>query len=80
LPAIAALGAVLVPAGIYAQLNRGTEGGLGWGIPMATDIAFADLGEGGLLTVAKLGILVASLLAGAGGWLMLRRGSSILRR
>src|SRR5688572_16572315 len=41
LPAIAALGGVLVPAGIFMLLNRGTEGGQGWGVPMATDIAFA---------------------------------------
>jgi NhaA family Na+:H+ antiporter len=41
LPAVAALGGVLVPAGIYLLLNRGAVGAQGWGIPMATDIAFA---------------------------------------
>ena len=41
LPAVAALGGVLVPAGIYALLNRGSAGIEGWGVPMATDIAFA---------------------------------------
>lgn len=41
LPIAAALGGVLIPAGIYAAVNFGTEGVYGWGIPMATDIAFA---------------------------------------
>lgn len=41
LPAIAALGGMIVPAGLYALLNAGGDGGAGWGIPMATDIAFA---------------------------------------
>ncbi|MFB2121404.1 Na+/H+ antiporter NhaA [Parapedobacter sp. 2B3] len=41
LPIFAALGGMLVPAGIYALLNAGTETAHGWGIPMATDIAFA---------------------------------------
>jgi Na+/H+ antiporter NhaA len=43
-------------------------------------LAFADAAEAALLTAAKLGILLASLIAGVGGWLMLSRGSSILRR
>jgi NhaA family Na+:H+ antiporter len=41
LPVLAALGGVVVPAGIFLLLNAGGEGGRGWGIPMATDIAFA---------------------------------------
>jgi Na+:H+ antiporter, NhaA family len=41
LPILAALGGMLVPAGIYALFNAGGPGGGGWGIPMATDIAFA---------------------------------------
>ncbi len=41
LPAMGALGGMLVPAGLYALVNAGGDGAAGWGIPMATDIAFA---------------------------------------
>ena len=41
LPVFAAVGGMLVPAGIYIFLNRGTITQSGFGIPMATDIAFA---------------------------------------
>ena len=42
LPAIAALGGMLVPAGLYAWINWGDPVGIrGWAIPSATDIAFA---------------------------------------
>lgn len=41
LPIAAALGGMLIPAGIYTALNIGKIGAQGWGIPMATDIAFA---------------------------------------
>ncbi len=40
LPIAAALGGMIVPAAIYFLLNSGKEGSAGWGIPMATDIAF----------------------------------------
>ncbi|MFN0026750.1 MAG: Na+/H+ antiporter NhaA [Acidimicrobiales bacterium] len=41
LPAIGALGGMIVPAAVFLALNAGGAGADGWGIPMATDIAFA---------------------------------------
>lgn len=41
LPVLAALGGMILPATIYLTLNAGGVGSRGWGIPMATDIAFA---------------------------------------
>ena len=41
MPVIAAFGGVLMPALIYAFVNHGTAASSGWGIPTATDIAFA---------------------------------------
>lgn len=41
LPIFAAVGGMLLPAGIFAALNYGTDTIHGFGIPMATDIAFA---------------------------------------
>ncbi|PWS30307.1 Na+/H+ antiporter NhaA [Pedobacter paludis] len=49
LPVIAALGGMLVPATIYFLFNKGAGTASGWGIPMATDIAFA------LAIIAMLG-------------------------
>lgn len=41
LPVAAAVGGMLVPAGLYLALAGGGAGSDGWGVPMATDIAFA---------------------------------------
>lgn len=56
LPAVAALGGMVVPAALYLAVNAGGAGADGWGIPMATDIAFA------LGLVAVLGRRVPSSL------------------
>lgn len=41
LPVLAALGGMVVPALVFTLFNRSGDGARGWGIPMATDIAFA---------------------------------------
>lgn len=41
LPVFAAVGGMVVPALVYVLFTFGNEGGSGWGIPMATDIAFS---------------------------------------
>jgi Na+:H+ antiporter, NhaA family len=48
LPVVAAVGGMVVPAVLYLAVNAGGEGARGWGIPMATDTAFAL----GILTLA----------------------------
>lgn len=50
LPIIAAIGGMAVPAMIYLLLNQDGDAMLGWGIPMATDIAFA---VGALVLLAR---------------------------
>jgi NhaA family Na+:H+ antiporter len=56
LPAVAAIGGMVVPANLFLAVNAGGSGVDGWGIPMATDIAFA------LGVVAVLGSRVPSPL------------------
>lgn len=41
IPAAGALGGMVVPALLFAVINAGGDGAAGWGIPMATDVAFA---------------------------------------
>lgn len=49
LPVVGALGGIIIPALIYFLFNQGSDTITGWGIPMATDIAFA------LAVIAMLG-------------------------
>ncbi len=55
-PALAAVGGMVVPALVYLAFNLGSGASHGWGIPMATDIAFA------LGVVALLGSRVPATL------------------
>lgn len=62
LPVFAAAGGIIVPALVYAAVNWGGDGVAGWGIPMATDTAFA-LGVLALLGRRAPPALTAVLLA-----------------
>ncbi len=66
LPIVAAIGGMLVPAGLYLLITGGGQAGHGWGIPMATDIAFA-VGALGLLgrripSAARLFLLTLAIV------------------
>ena len=75
LPIVAAVGGMVVPAGIYAAIVAGGEGSAGWGIPMATDIAFA-IGVLGLLgrripSAARLFLLTLAIVDDIGAILVI---------
>lgn len=76
LPIVAAVGGMVVPAGIYLALNPpGTDGSAGWGIPMATDIAFA-VGVLGVLgrripSAARLFLLTLAIVDDIGAILVI---------
>ncbi|MEZ4571026.1 MAG: Na+/H+ antiporter NhaA [Thermomicrobiales bacterium] len=58
LPLAAAIGGAAIPAGLFLAFNVGGDGASGWGVPMATDIAFS-LGVLALLgSRAPLGLKV----------------------
>lgn len=63
LPIVAALGGMIVPAGIYTLLQSGQAGQSGWGVPVATDIAFVAgfLALLGSRVPASLTIMLMSL-------------------
>ncbi|MBC2932435.1 Na+/H+ antiporter NhaA [Nocardioides sp. zg-1228] len=76
LPILAAVGGMVVPAGIYFALNPpGAAGNAGWGIPMATDIAFA-VGVLGVLgrripSAARLFLLTLAIVDDIGAILVI---------
>ena len=75
LPIVAAIGGMVVPAAIYAAVVGGGAGSSGWGIPMATDIAFA-VGVLGLLgrripSPARLFLLTLAIVDDIGAILVI---------
>ncbi|KRB76232.1 hypothetical protein ASE01_14575 [Nocardioides sp. Root190] len=75
LPIVGALGGMVVPALVYVAIAGGPETGAGWGIPMATDIAFA-VGVLGVLgrripSAARLFLLTLAIVDDIGAILVI---------
>lgn len=76
LPIVAAIGGMAVPALVYVAMNPpGSDGNAGWGIPMATDIAFA-VGVLGVLgrripSAARLFLLTLAIVDDIGAILVI---------
>jgi NhaA family Na+:H+ antiporter len=74
-PVIAAIGGMIVPALIYLAINPSGEAAHGWGIPMATDIAFAvgliALVEPSLPQAAKIFLLSLAIVDDIGAILVI---------
>jgi NhaA family Na+:H+ antiporter len=76
LPIVAAIGGMVVPAGLFLAFNPpGSDGSSGWGIPMATDIAFA-VGVLGVLgrripSAARLFLLTLAIVDDIGAILVI---------
>lgn len=75
LPVAAAIGGMVAPALVYVALNAAGPGGRGWGIPMATDIAFAvgvvALVGSALPTPAKVFLLAVAIVDDLGAVLVI---------
>lgn len=75
LPIVAAVGGMAVPAALYLLIAGGGDAGAGWGIPMATDIAFA-VGVLGVLgdrvpSAARLFLLTLAIVDDIGAILVI---------
>ena len=78
--AVVRLGLASLPEGVHWRHIYGAAWLGGIGFTMSLFISGLAYGEGAMLTFAKVGILAASLVAGVGGYMVLRRGSSVTGR